>query len=147
MAALEQEFHPLNGLRSAYYVCMTERIEDVTSWVRRFLIRLVYFRWQWYSGAAVHDMGIFTDRDVAETVARQKRDETGKAWSVKELPVNGLLPEVPVKYGFYAFPGATADERYRNRQSRLQAVETRDLDDLKALIPKVENLITNARAG
>lgn len=145
--AAELQMHPLNGLRSAYYLCMSERIEDIASPWRRFFIRLVYFKWQWYSGGATHDMGIFTDREVAESIAKQKRDETGKAWSVKELPVNGLLPDKAVRYGFYSFPGSNADKKYRNRRVRLQAVESGDVQQLKSLMPQVERLIETARAG
>lgn len=146
MVALEKELHPLSGLRSACYLCMSERIEDIASPLRRFLIRWVYFKWSWYSGHAVHDMGIFTDREVAEDVARQKRDETGKAWSVKELPVNGLLGEAPVRYGFYSFPGSDADSRYRNRKVKLQAVEADDLQLVNRLKRQVDEFSAFVRS-
>jgi len=107
----------------------------------------VYFRCEWASDYSIEDMGIFTDRDVAESIAQQKRDETGKAWSVKELPVNGLLPDEAVRYGFYAFPGSDADARYRNRRSQLQAVETDHLDSLRQVAKKVDHLVNAARAG
>jgi hypothetical protein len=108
--------------------------------LRRLLIRLIYFKWDWYSGKSVHDMGIFTDREVAEDIARQKRIETGKAWSVKELPVNGLLPERAVRYGFYSFPGAKEDAKYRNRRNKFVAVPSRDLAGLAALENKLGEL-------
>lgn len=139
--------HPLMGLRSAYYVAMRERIEDIASPWRRFFIRLIYFKWDWYSGCSIHGQGIFTDYDVAEEVAMRKRLETGKAWSVKELPVNGLLPEQAVQYGFYSFPGSDANGRYRNRKVRLQAVETQDLKLVNDLKKQVDKFSAFVRTG
>lgn len=130
VVALESDLHPLIGLRSAYYICMREPLEEIASPLRRFFIRLVYFKWDWYSGHSVHDQGIFTDRDVAEDIAKQKRAETGRAWSVKELPVNGLLCDGAVQYGFYSYPGSAKDAKYQNRKTKFVAVDS----DVKALI-------------
>lgn len=147
VVALERDLHPLDGLRSAYYVSMGEPLDEIASPLRRLLIRLIYFRWDWYSGQSVHDMGIFTDREVAEEIATRKRTETGKQWSVKELPVNGLLPEIPVRYGFYAFPGSDADARYRNRRIKLEVVETRDLKLVNELKNQVDQFSAYLRTG
>jgi len=141
VVAVEDDLHPLTGLRSAYYIAMRQPLEDIASPIRRFFIRLIYFKWDWNSGASIHGQGIFTDREVAEEVAARKRLETGMAWSVKELPVNGLLSEEAVQYGFYSFPGSPADARYRNRVIEFAAIPKNDLEQLA----EVENkLITLA---
>lgn len=149
MAAAQQQIepHPLVGLKFAYYVNMKEPLENIASPWRRWLILLVYFKWKWFSGSAVHDMGIFTDQDVAEEVARRKADETGMAWSVKALPVNALLPDVPVKYGFYSFPGSSRDYKYRKRPGWLQAVEPSDIQKLSALKQRVDEFAAAIRGG
>jgi hypothetical protein len=109
-------------------------------WLRRWLIRFVYIKCEWCSDYAVHDMGIFTDRDVAEEIAARKREETGKAWSVKELPVNGLLPDAAIQYGFYSFPDSKADHRYRNRVVKFAAIPQNDLEQLAAVENKLGEL-------
>jgi hypothetical protein len=147
MVALEKDYHPLVGVKFAYYINMREPIEAITSPWRRFFIRLVYFKWKYFSGAAVHDMGIFTDRDVAEELAAMKRKETGMAWSVKELPVNALLPEVPVRYGFYSFPGSKYDYKYRKRTGWLHAVEPSTLQLAQELKTKVGEFASFVRDG
>lgn len=146
MVALESKLHPLTGLESAYYICMKEPLETIASPFRRFFIRLIYFRWQWYSGQSVHDMGVFTDREVAESVAAQKRTETGKEWAVKELPVNGLLPERAVRYGFYSFPGSKYDAKYRNRRTQFEAVATADLAQVGKLKQQIDQFTASVRA-
>lgn len=139
MAAEPHDLHPLTGTRSAYYLSMREPLSSLPRW-RQWLIRFVYFKCNWASNYATHDMGIFTDRGVAEEIAARKRAETGKAWSVKELPVNGLLPEAPVKYGFYSFPGTAADYQYRNRVNRFVPVQAKDLSGLERIEARLGEL-------
>lgn len=132
--------HPLTGIRSAYYIARRQRIEDIASPVRRWLIRLVYFKWDWYSGASIHGQGIFTDRDVAEEIAARKCLETSEAWSVKELPVNGLLSDDAVQYGFYSFPGSKMNDKYRNRVRKFAAIPQNDLEQLASVENKLSAL-------
>ena len=145
-AKVEARANPLVGLQVAYYLCMREPLSAL-SWLRQMLIRAVYFHCDWASDYAIHDMGIFTDREVAESIARQKTKETGKAWSVKELPVNGLLPEIPVRYGFYSFPGTPADYKYRNRQTEFVAVRATDLKAMEEVKTQLDQLTNDVRSG
>lgn len=126
-ARAEMEPHPLHGLRTAYYLCERKSMRDL-SWLRRWLIRLVYAKCDWASDYCIHDMGIFTDREVAEEIAQQKSIETGNLWSAKELPVNGLLPEQAVRYGFYSFPTSEADRFYQEHRTKFDAIPSDALD-------------------
>lgn len=138
MVAVQSEVqpHPLHGLQSAYYLCERKSMRDLSQ-LRRWLIRLVYAKCEWASDYCIHDMGIFTDREVAEEVARQKSIETGNLWSVKELPVNGILPERAVRYGFYSFPTSEADKFYREHRTQFEAVPANTLDVIDRKVARV----------
>jgi hypothetical protein len=128
--------HPLNGVRSAYYICERKSMKNL-SWIRRWAIRFVYAKCEWASDYCIHDMGIFTDRDVAEEIARQKSKETGNLWSAKELPVNGLLPDESVRYGFYTMPASEGNEFYQKHRTRFEPIAA---DALKVIDQKTEQI-------
>lgn len=146
MVALEKTVHPLHGLRSAFYICERKSMKDLAR-LRRWLIRLVYAKCDWASDYCIHDMGIFTDREVAEEIARQKSEETGNLWSVKELPVNGLLPDRAVRYGFYSFPTSEADGLYRKHRTVFDAVEHQDVELVKKVAGQMDELMSLVRSG
>lgn len=141
MVALEKNLpHPLAGLKFAYYLCQRKSMKRELSRLRCWLIRLVYAKCDWASDYCIHDMGIFTDEDTAREVARVKSEETGNTWSVKKLPVNAVLCNEPVRYGFYSFPTSDADEFYQNHRTKFKAVLSRDLEELAVVETKLSHL-------
>lgn len=126
-AKAEVEPHPLHGMQSAFYICERKSMREL-SWIRRWLIRLVYAKCEWASDYCIHDNGIFTDESVAAEICRQKSEETGNLWSYKALPVNGILPERAVRYGVYSFPTSEADKFYRDHRTKFDAVPANALD-------------------
>lgn len=131
---------PLLGLPSAFHIGKRKSIKNLPRW-RRWLIRTVYFKCKWGSDYSFEHMGIFTDLDVAEHVAEVLRnDNPDDIYSVKELPINAVLPDAPVKYGMYSVPASDINDKYQKRPGWLPAVSTQDVEKWAALEVKFDEL-------
>jgi len=88
-------------------------------------------------------MGVFTELATALEEASRRSKESGKTWSVKELPVNAVLPDQACNFGFYSFPGSPIDNKYRARQ--LDVVAVRDVERMKRETENLREIMTPAR--